>query len=96
MYELMGRMHAWLAQEQGQGTVEYVGLILLLGGIIAVVVAAAGGSRHGDRRDDGQEAQGRDRRNGWARIETEALPEGRARLAAWSLRSPRPRVCAAL
>jgi hypothetical protein len=40
MYELMGRVHARLAQEHGQGTVEYVGLILLLGVILAGVVAA--------------------------------------------------------
>ena len=33
-------MHAWLVQERGQGTVEYVGLILLLGVILAGVVAA--------------------------------------------------------
>ena len=39
MYELMGRMHAWLAQERGQGTVEYVGLIMLLAAIMAVVAA---------------------------------------------------------
>ena len=43
MYELMGRIHARLMQQQGQGTVEYVGLILLLGVILAGVVAAAGG-----------------------------------------------------
>jgi hypothetical protein len=42
MYELMGRIHARLMQQQGQGTVEYVGLILLLGVILAGVVAAAG------------------------------------------------------
>ena len=40
MYELMGRVHARLVQERGQGTVEYVGLILLLGVILAGVVAA--------------------------------------------------------
>ncbi len=40
MYELMGRAHAWLAQERGQGTVEYVGLILLLAGVLAAVVTA--------------------------------------------------------
>lgn len=39
MYELMGRAHAWLAQERGQGTVEYVGLILLLAAVLATVVA---------------------------------------------------------
>jgi len=43
MYESMGRIHARLMQQQGQGTVEYVGLILLLGVILAGVVAAAGG-----------------------------------------------------
>ena len=42
MYELMGRAHAWLAQDRGQGTVEYVGLILLMGVLIAGVVAATG------------------------------------------------------
>lgn len=41
MYELMGRAHAWLAQERGQGTVEYVGLILLLAGVMALVVGMA-------------------------------------------------------
>ncbi|MBE2320201.1 hypothetical protein DVA67_029815 [Solirubrobacter sp. CPCC 204708] len=40
MYELMGRTHAWLAQERGQGTVEYVGLIMLLAAVMAVVAAA--------------------------------------------------------
>jgi H+/gluconate symporter-like permease len=43
MYELMGRAHAWLAQERGQGTVEYVGLILLLAGVMAAVVLASQG-----------------------------------------------------
>jgi H+/gluconate symporter-like permease len=43
MYEGMGRTHAWLVQERGQGTVEYVGLVLLLGVILAGVVAASGG-----------------------------------------------------
>lgn len=38
MYELMGRAHARLAQERGQGTVEYVGLILLLAAVLATVV----------------------------------------------------------
>jgi hypothetical protein len=43
MYESMGRVHAALVRERGQGTVEYVGLILLLGVILAGVVTAAGG-----------------------------------------------------
>ena len=40
MYELMGRVHARLAHARGQGTVEYVGLILLLGVLLAGVVTA--------------------------------------------------------
>jgi len=49
-YEAMGRVHAWVAQawsragerERGQGTVEYVGLILLVAVILAGVVKASG------------------------------------------------------
>ena len=45
-YEAMGRLHAWLARrwtpERGQGTVEYVGLILLVAVILAGVVKASG------------------------------------------------------
>ena len=46
MYELMGRVHARLAHERGQGTVEYVGLILLIGVVLTAVVAA--GKKSGD------------------------------------------------
>jgi hypothetical protein len=42
VYEWMGRAHAALVRERGQGTVEYVGLILLMGVLIAGVVAATG------------------------------------------------------
>ncbi|HWK26310.1 MAG TPA: hypothetical protein VNS09_07105 [Solirubrobacter sp.] len=42
MYEWMGRAHAALARERGQGTVEYVGLLLLVGVLIAGIVAASG------------------------------------------------------
>jgi hypothetical protein len=47
-YELMGRVHAARvgrsrAGEQGQGTVEYVGLILLVGILLAGVVTASKG-----------------------------------------------------
>ncbi len=45
-YELMGRVHAaWMAlgRERGQGTVEYVGLILLIAVVMAGVVKASGG-----------------------------------------------------
>ena len=40
MYEWMGRAHAALMRDRGQGTVEYVGLILLMGVLLAGVVAA--------------------------------------------------------
>ena len=46
VYELMGRLHAALLnlrRENGQGTVEYVGLILLLAVVLAGVVKAADG-----------------------------------------------------
>ena len=42
MYEWMGRAHAAVLRERGQGTVEYVGLVLLMGVLIAGVVAASG------------------------------------------------------
>lgn len=41
-YRMMGRAHALAASlrgERGQGTVEYVGLILLIAGVIGAVVA---------------------------------------------------------
>ena len=50
MYRLMGLAHAQLhrtyrhlAAERGQGTVEYVALILLVAGIFAAVVSAGKG-----------------------------------------------------
>jgi hypothetical protein len=46
-YERIGRMHARIAQQvartEGQGTVEYVGLVLLVAVLIAGVVQASGG-----------------------------------------------------
>ena len=45
MYELFGRVHAALAtmnHERGQGTVEYVGLIMLIAAILTVVLATSG------------------------------------------------------
>ncbi len=42
MYEWMARAHVALMRERGQGTVEYVGLILLMGVLIAGVVTATG------------------------------------------------------
>jgi hypothetical protein len=45
VYELMGRAHAALARgrEHGQGTVEYVGLVLLMAVLIAGIVKASNG-----------------------------------------------------
>jgi hypothetical protein len=43
VYELMGRAHARLGDPTGQGTVEYVGLVLLVAVLIAGVVKASGG-----------------------------------------------------
>jgi len=39
----MGRAHAGLMAARGQGTVEYVGLVLLMAVLIAGVVKASGG-----------------------------------------------------
>src|SRR3954467_14081980 len=39
MDELMGRAHAALLSERGQGTVEYVGLVLLIAALLAGVIA---------------------------------------------------------
>jgi hypothetical protein len=39
MHELMGRAHAALLSERGQGTVEYVGLVLLIAALLAGVIA---------------------------------------------------------
>ena len=51
VYELAVRAHAALAMlrenERGQGTVEYVGLILMIAGVIGAVVAFGEGF-HGD------------------------------------------------
>jgi hypothetical protein len=44
-HRLMGRLHAealGLRGERGQGTVEYVGLVLLIAGVIAAVVTVGG------------------------------------------------------
>jgi hypothetical protein len=54
MYRLMGRTHATLAtarREAGQGTVEYVALILLVALVMAGVIAAM----KGFRTDEGKE-----------------------------------------
>ena len=50
-YRMMGWIHAnairlW-SEQRGQGTVEYVGLMLLLATLLTGVVAAAGGLKGG-------------------------------------------------
>lgn len=51
IYHLMGWMHMQLVQvrhgERGQGTVEYVALILLVAALLAGVVAATKGTKFG-------------------------------------------------
>jgi hypothetical protein len=54
MYRLMGRVHAGvlaLRRDSGQGTVEYVALILLIALVMAGVIAAM----KGFRTDEGKE-----------------------------------------
>jgi hypothetical protein len=51
MYELMGRVHARAMQERGQGTVEYVGLIMLIAAVLAVVLTGTGALKSGDIAD---------------------------------------------
>ena len=49
-YRLMGRLHALMLlarNDRGQGTVEYVGLLLLVGALIASIVAGIS-SHHWD------------------------------------------------
>ena len=56
MYSLMGRMHGALLslrREAGQGTVEYVALILLVALVMAGVVAAMKGFRTGEGKELG-------------------------------------------
>ena len=51
MYRFFGRIHAGIASARGQGTVEYVALILLVALVMAGVVAAM----KGFRTDEGKE-----------------------------------------
>ena len=56
MYCLMGRMHGALInlrREAGQGTVEYVALILLVALVMAGMVAAMKGFRTGEGKELG-------------------------------------------
>jgi hypothetical protein len=57
MYRLMGRIHAALLGagrgQAGQGTVEYVALILLVALVMAGVVAAMKGFRTGEGKELG-------------------------------------------
>ena len=50
MYSLFGYMHARLAAQRGQGTVEYVALILLVALVMAGVIVAM----KGFKTDQGQ------------------------------------------
>ena len=58
-----GRLRRRLASERGQGTVEYVGLILLVSMLMVGMVAAMKGFNgdlgHRDRRGDHRQDQGR-------------------------------------
>jgi hypothetical protein len=51
MYRIFGRCHAAFVASRGQGTVEYVALILLVALVMAGVVAAM----KGFRTDEGKE-----------------------------------------
>jgi Flp pilus assembly pilin Flp len=57
MYRLFGLAHAWLLRsgrdQRGQGTVEYVALILLVALVMAGVVAAMKGFRSGSGKELG-------------------------------------------
>jgi hypothetical protein len=54
MYRAMGRVHAWLLEVRGQGTVEYVALILLVALVMAGVVAAMKGFRSDQGKELGE------------------------------------------
>jgi hypothetical protein len=56
MYRFMGRIHAALAaarREAGQGTVEYVALILLVALVMAGMIAAMRGFQTGEGKELG-------------------------------------------
>ena len=51
-YELFGRLHAALAglrEERGQGTIEYVGIIMLMAVVLAAVASFAGAGDEGGK-----------------------------------------------
>jgi hypothetical protein len=54
MYRAMGRVHARLLEVRGQGTVEYVALILLVALVMAGVVAAMKGFRSDQGKELGE------------------------------------------
>jgi hypothetical protein len=54
MYRAMGRVHARLLETRGQGTVEYVALILLVALVMAGVVAAMKGFRSDQGKELGE------------------------------------------
>ena len=53
MHRFLGRIHAVLLGSRGQGTVEYVALILLVALVMAGVVAAMKGFKTDEGRDLG-------------------------------------------
>ena len=59
MYRFFGRIHAGLLNARGQGTVEYVALILLVALVMAGVVAAMKGFRSGDGKELGDAIVGK-------------------------------------
>jgi hypothetical protein len=64
MYRAMGRVHARLMEARGQGTVEYVALILLVALVMAGVVAAMKGFRSDQGKELGDCDPGQDQGGG--------------------------------
>jgi hypothetical protein len=49
-YRLMGRLHSWALtarRDDGQGTVEYVGLLLMVGALVAAIIGGMKGHDFG-------------------------------------------------
>ena len=59
MYRFFGRVHAGLLSARGQGTVEYVALILLVALVMAGVVAAMKGYKTDGGKDLGDAIVGK-------------------------------------
>jgi uncharacterized protein (UPF0333 family) len=61
MHRFYGRMHAALLSPRGQGTVEYVALILLVALVMAGVVAAMKGFKTDEGKELGDEIIGKNK-----------------------------------